>query len=329
MVKKSQEEKAKADEEKRVRAAELAERKAKTAELERKRKEREERERRLKADEDASKKRKLAASTNASATADKNGAPEPKRFASSSSSTNNPTQQPKQLVSKLSKSNLAASAGLSGLPPKPVVPSFRHLPPSSSSSNAVQRPSNAPTSNNAPSASTSTIRVIPAMGPPIRPSDMNKTLGHGHANRASQAPSGPSSSSNSAASILLLAQQRQALQSHIASQNIQPSDAAESEAIELPDIKSEYSDSDDEDRPNKGASLPAWAQSPEIRSALREQESFNPDDVFGPMKPLSMEEVFRARAGKFRARSSSANWGGQDRLTEREEMEYARRMGFK
>jgi hypothetical protein len=41
-----------------------------------------------------------------------------------------------------------------------------------------------------------------------------------------------------------------------------------------------------------------------------------------------MEETFRARAGKFRARSSSANWGGQDRLTPQEELEYARRMGF-
>lgn len=72
-----------------------------------------------------------------------------------------------------------------------------------------------------------------------------------------------------------------------------------------------------------------WAQSPALKTALREQETHNPDDVFGPMKALSMEEVFRARAGKFRARSSSANWNGADRLTVQEEMDYARRMGFK
>jgi len=90
-----------------------------------------------------------------------------------------------------------------------------------------------------------------------------------------------------------------------------------------------YSDSDDEDRDSSKQALPSWAQSPEIRNALREQESHNPDDIFGPMKPLSMEEVFRARAGKFRARSSSANWGGTDRLTPQEESDYARRMGFK
>lgn len=41
-----------------------------------------------------------------------------------------------------------------------------------------------------------------------------------------------------------------------------------------------------------------------------------------------MDELFKARQGKFRARTSSANWSGADRLTEAEEREYARRMGF-
>ena len=42
-----------------------------------------------------------------------------------------------------------------------------------------------------------------------------------------------------------------------------------------------------------------------------------------------MEELFKVRQGKFRARSSSANWSGGDRLTKTEEVEYARRMGFR
>ena len=42
-----------------------------------------------------------------------------------------------------------------------------------------------------------------------------------------------------------------------------------------------------------------------------------------------MEELFKVRQGKFRARSSSANWSGGDRLTRTEEVDYARRMGFR
>ena len=43
---------------------------------------------------------------------------------------------------------------------------------------------------------------------------------------------------------------------------------------------------------------------------------------------LRMEEIFRTRQSRFRARTSSANWAGADQLTAEEEREYARRMGF-
>lgn len=101
-----------------------------------------------------------------------------------------------------------------------------------------------------------------------------------------------------------------------------------SESIELPDINSEYSDSDDEDRP-RSFNPPEWAQSPELRQQLEQQSLMNPDDVFGPIGPLRMEEIFRTRQSRFRARTSSANWAGTDQLTAEEEREYARRMGFK
>jgi hypothetical protein len=101
----------------------------------------------------------------------------------------------------------------------------------------------------------------------------------------------------------------------------------ESENIELPDINSEYSDSEDEDRP-RTFDPPDWAQSPELRQQLHMQSTVNPDDIFGPIRPLKMEEVFRTRQSRFRARTSSANWTGNDRLTVEEEKEYARRMGF-
>ncbi|KAH7910944.1 hypothetical protein BJ138DRAFT_1064128 [Hygrophoropsis aurantiaca] len=104
-------------------------------------------------------------------------------------------------------------------------------------------------------------------------------------------------------------------------------DAVPSESIELPDINSEYSDSEDEDRV-RTFDPPGWAQSPELRQALQTQSTVNPDDIFGAIRPLRMEELFRTRQSRFRARTSSANWSGTDRLTVEEEREYVRRMGF-
>lgn len=49
------------------------------------------------------------------------------------------------------------------------------------------------------------------------------------------------------------------------------------------------------------------------------QETIDPMQIFGPPGPLNMEEVFsksKDRWHKFRARTSSANWSGADRLTE-------------
>ncbi|KZT01027.1 uncharacterized protein LAESUDRAFT_496370 [Laetiporus sulphureus 93-53] len=101
-----------------------------------------------------------------------------------------------------------------------------------------------------------------------------------------------------------------------------------SESIELPDINSEYSDSEDEDRP-RSFERPEWAQSPELRQALQQQSTMNPDDIFGAIEPLRMEDIFRTRQSRFRARTSSANWTGTDQLTQEEERDYARRMGFR
>ncbi|KAI9512601.1 hypothetical protein F5148DRAFT_1373096 [Russula earlei] len=100
-----------------------------------------------------------------------------------------------------------------------------------------------------------------------------------------------------------------------------------SEMIELPEPNSEYSDSEDEGGQRK-ANAPEWTQSPELRAALESQSRVNPDDIFGPVRPLRMEDIFRTRTSRFRARTSSANWSGPDGLKQEEEREYARRMGF-
>jgi hypothetical protein len=111
-----------------------------------------------------------------------------------------------------------------------------------------------------------------------------------------------------------------------AAKRVEP--AVPSENIELPEINSEYSDSEDEDRV-RTFDPPEWAQSPELRHALELQSTMNPDDIFGSVRPLKMEEIFKSRTSRFRARTSSANWTGTDQLTMQEESEYARRMGFK
>ncbi|KAI0204966.1 hypothetical protein F4808DRAFT_316588 [Astrocystis sublimbata] len=89
------------------------------------------------------------------------------------------------------------------------------------------------------------------------------------------------------------------------------------DSIELPEINTDDEDEEDED---DGKGLVAdWADSPNLRRALVEQEDKNPFEVFGAPAPLNMEEVFarsKERFPKFRNRTSSANWSGPDGLTE-------------
>ncbi|OTB08081.1 hypothetical protein M426DRAFT_317186 [Hypoxylon sp. CI-4A] len=89
------------------------------------------------------------------------------------------------------------------------------------------------------------------------------------------------------------------------------------ESIELPEINTD--DEDDEYEDSGSHLIASWADSPNLRRALVEQESKDPFEVFGAPGPLNMEEVFaksKDRFHKFRARTSSANWSGSDRLTE-------------
>lgn len=90
------------------------------------------------------------------------------------------------------------------------------------------------------------------------------------------------------------------------------------ENIELPEI---HTDSEDEDSADDNFDAPSWTDSPALRKAIARQEPIDPATIFGQPGPLNMEEVFsksKDRWHKFRARTSSANWTGQDRLTEDE-----------
>lgn len=88
------------------------------------------------------------------------------------------------------------------------------------------------------------------------------------------------------------------------------------DAIDLPEINTDDEDSDSDDG---HVAIAPWADSPALKSALMAQEVIDPMQIFGPPRPINMEEVFnksKDRFSKFRARTSSANWSGADRLTE-------------
>lgn len=92
------------------------------------------------------------------------------------------------------------------------------------------------------------------------------------------------------------------------------------ENIELPEIQTDDDDDDDDEDEHKSLGVASWADTPELRRELMKQETVDPLQVFGPPAPLKLEEVFKNkdRWSKFRARTSSANWAGTDRLTEDE-----------
>jgi hypothetical protein len=88
-----------------------------------------------------------------------------------------------------------------------------------------------------------------------------------------------------------------------------------SESIALPEIAT---DSEDEDSENE-FQAPAWVNSPALRELLTQQQLVDPEQIFGPIAPLQMEEVFKnkERHKKFRDRTSSAVWTN-DKVTEEE-----------
>lgn len=105
----------------------------------------------------------------------------------------------------------------------------------------------------------------------------------------------------------------------------------EVEPFQLPEIDSEYSDSDEDVQAQKAALRPVWTHSPELRQALAVQATFDPDRIFGDIPALHMEEMFKnpSTAARLRHRTSSAHWSGPDAISRYEEREYAKRMGFK
>ncbi|KAF2739686.1 hypothetical protein EJ04DRAFT_483836 [Polyplosphaeria fusca] len=87
------------------------------------------------------------------------------------------------------------------------------------------------------------------------------------------------------------------------------------EEIKLPEI---MTDSEDEDSENE-FEQPSWADTPNLRQMLEQQQLVDPEHIFGPIAPLNMEQVFpnKERHKRFRERTSSAYWT-HDQVTEEE-----------
>jgi Inner centromere protein, ARK binding region len=90
-----------------------------------------------------------------------------------------------------------------------------------------------------------------------------------------------------------------------------------SESIYLPEPPT---DSEDEDSDADMIPVANWAHGQELNAALGAQETWQADDIFGPVPPFVIEDAFKEdkKIKKFRERTSSANWGGPDGLTQDE-----------
>ncbi|KAF2274712.1 uncharacterized protein EI97DRAFT_421893 [Westerdykella ornata] len=94
-----------------------------------------------------------------------------------------------------------------------------------------------------------------------------------------------------------------------------PTQYPNGEDIKLPDI---MTDSEDEDSDND-FEQPSWVNTPNLRNMLEQQQLVDPEQIFGPIAPLNMEQVFpnKERHKRFRDRTSSAYWAN-DQVTEEE-----------
>ncbi|WFD22391.1 hypothetical protein MEQU1_001061 [Malassezia equina] len=109
-----------------------------------------------------------------------------------------------------------------------------------------------------------------------------------------------------------------------------PAPSADEE--ELPDVASEYSDSDDEASIRKRSQEPSWTRGRELEALLLQQATVDPDEIFGcQVGPVPLDTMLPPRKGdrrRMRHRTSSANWSGPDGLAQWEIDRYNERMGI-
>jgi len=117
---------------------------------------------------------------------------------------------------------------------------------------------------------------------------------------------------------------------NVCQQAAPPAPSADEE--ELPDVASEYSDSDDEASIRKRSQEPSWTRGRELEALLLQQATVDPDEIFGcQVGPVPLDTMLPPRKGdrrRLRHRTSSANWSGPDGLAQWEIDRYNERMGI-
>lgn len=101
--------------------------------------------------------------------------------------------------------------------------------------------------------------------------------------------------------------------------------------LSLPEARSEYSNSDDEECVLRRQKDPSWTRGEELDAALHRQMYVDPDEIFGVPQAIEIESMLPTRneRRRTRPRSSSANWSGPDGLAQWEIDSYNRRMGIR
>ncbi|GFZ50575.1 hypothetical protein JCM24511_08332 [Saitozyma sp. JCM 24511] len=340
----AEQDRAREEEIKRARMVELDEKRRQRAEQEKKRKEAEERKlalaqaKKAKEDEEREREREAAAKAKAEEDAKKRKLAQAQMNKSTGPTTGNGMKRVGQPATAPSAgAAIPPTQGLKGKEPVRIAkPAAAGVPSKLGPTSFRTAPSTSAHEQPHQTHASTVMLVTPqqprSLGPPSRPSQMTGQAGHHPQPQAVRASVTVQQQQQQYLATTLQTQQgsavlqysREALQQTLEERALE----VQSEDIVLPDIASEYSDSDDEDR-TPDFKRPQWAESPELRAALAEQAYRDPDELFGPIKPISMEELFKVRQGKFRARTSSANWAKGDGLTRAEEVEYARRMGFR
>ena len=113
--------------------------------------------------------------------------------------------------------------------------------------------------------------------------------------------------------------------------SVGPEEASEGE--ELPDVATDYSDSEDEASIKRRKLEPSWTRGRELEDLLMQQSTVDPDEIFGvQLGPVPLDTMLPARKGdrrRARNRTSSANWSGPDGLSQWEIDRYNERMGIR
>ncbi|ETO30255.1 hypothetical protein RFI_06864 [Reticulomyxa filosa] len=94
--------------------------------------------------------------------------------------------------------------------------------------------------------------------------------------------------------------------------------------------KNDFTESDNEEKNNQDVAL--WARSKEYLSVIQEQDTMDPDEIFGPLllKYCDLESIFREfpQKPRYHQRTKSGDWN-EDRVTLMEDDAYKKIMGWK